>query len=585
MDTHLSTSLLYVVVKRHSKAPSPTQRESRPEVTRGVEKSNGVALSESAPTIGAWIRACFPSGAPTSKAGIEELIAEAVEAARSDFGVEAANEWANGYAFSSEIVDSDVRCLQAAQLDFQSMVERRLKILSKDRLSRTSVASLSPDNPELVLMADLAEGMRVAIPEGFIPNGHQPRSPLRASYEAVSSAVNKMLGAIIEQRLAFILPLDLAQAYIPNLHLCIAHWTTETGKASGRPLGDLSNVDGTTLNTDATADAATAYYGPITHPTIEDIAVMVDQFWERASARDPTLRQEDLRLWKMDLKGAYTLLSFRAEHVGLFGMLLTGDLVYLQIAGIFGWAGTPAAFQVVTRAIAWELRSRLQSRTVMYVDDIIGVGFEKDIAADLALTRAICTTLLGSSAVADDKTEVRRRLDVIGYVIDLDTGRVLISKKNFLTALNGFLSADTTARINLRTAQRLASWSTRYGKICRVMRPFCSALYRLTWGRTDPHALFNLSAEAIVAIQCWRAMLCLIRHREIEFTRTIASFTPETPTIVAEFDSSLSGAGLIWYRRDSGAEVAVGVGAADLLFLGFGEDSSFQNLSEFLGAI
>ena len=116
----------------------------------------------------------------------------------------------------------------------------------------------------------------------------------------------------------------------------------------------------------------------------------------------------------------------------------------------------------------------------MYVDDIIGIGFAKDITSDLALTRHICTALLGSGAVADDKTEVSRRLDVIGYVIDLDTGRVLISKKNFLTALNGFLNADTTARINLRTAQRLASWSTRYGKICRVMRPFCSALYRLT---------------------------------------------------------------------------------------------------------
>ena len=89
-------------------------------------------------------------------------------------------------------------------------------------------------------------------------------------------AVNKMLGAIIEQRLAFILPLDLAQAYIPNLHLCKAHWTTKKGEASGRPLGDLSNVDGTPLNTDATADAATADYGPITHPTLEDIAVMVD---------------------------------------------------------------------------------------------------------------------------------------------------------------------------------------------------------------------------------------------------------------------------------------------------------------------
>ena len=197
--------------------------------------------------IGAWIKACFPGGAPASRAGIEELIAEAVEAARNDFGVQAANEWASGYVFPPEFVNSDVRCLRAAQLDFRSMVERRLKVLSKDRLSLNSVASLSPDNPELVLMADLAEGMRVAIPEGFTPNGHQPRSPLRASYEAVSSAVNKMLGAIIEQRLAFILPLDLAQAYVPNLHLCKAHWTTKKGKASGRPLGDLSNVDGTPL--------------------------------------------------------------------------------------------------------------------------------------------------------------------------------------------------------------------------------------------------------------------------------------------------------------------------------------------------
>ena len=65
------------------------------------------------------------------------------------------------------------------------------------------------------------------------------------------------------------------------------------------------------------------------------------------SARDLSLRYEDLRLWKMDFKGAYTLLSFRAEHVELFGMLLTDDLVYLQLAGIFDWSGTPAAWSRV----------------------------------------------------------------------------------------------------------------------------------------------------------------------------------------------------------------------------------------------
>jgi hypothetical protein len=33
----------------------------------------------------------------------------------------------------------------------------------------------------------------------------------------------------------------------------------------------------------------------------------------------------------MDLRGAYTLLSFRLEDVGLLAMLLSDDLVYLQI--------------------------------------------------------------------------------------------------------------------------------------------------------------------------------------------------------------------------------------------------------------
>ena len=173
----------------------------------------------------------------------------------------------------------------------------------------------------------------------------------------------------------------------------------------------------------------------------------------------------------MDLKGACTLLSLRPEDVGLFGMLLTGDLVYFQIAGIFGWAGTPAAFQVVTRAIQWELEHRLQSSTLMYVDDIIGVGMVSDISADLKLTRAVCTSLLGTNAVADDKTEVNRRIEVIGYVVDLDIQRVLIAKKNYLNALHGFISINLEGKMTLRTAQKLASWVSRYGKICRVMTP------------------------------------------------------------------------------------------------------------------
>jgi hypothetical protein len=202
----------------------------------------------------------------------------------------------------------------------------------------------------------------------------------------------------------------------------------------------------------------------------------------------------------------------------------------------------------------------------------MGICFAGDLEADLARAKDICTSLLGPASVAADKIESGVRLDMIGYTISLPDNRVLISR-------------DVTKRINLKAAQWLASYGTRYGKICRVMRHFCGALYRVTWGRVDECTLFYLSTDAIVAIQCWRAMLCLVRLKEAEFTRTIESFAPATLILVAEFDSSLSGAGLIWSVRMNGFEFARGVSAVNLAFLGFGTDSTTQNLMEYIGAI
>jgi hypothetical protein len=52
-----------------------------------------------------------------------------------------------------------------------------------------------------------------------------------------------------------------------------------------------------------------------------------------------------------------------------------------------------------------------------------------------------------------------------------------------------------------------------------------------------------------------------------------------------EFDASLTGIGIIWYMRDAdGAERMVGGSAVTLLPFDFGEDSSYQNLAEFMAA-
>ena len=182
-----------------------------------------------APTIGKWVTACFPGGTATSEAQIQDLVQEAVDSARSDYGVDAALAWADGYALPPQVVDSDVASLAAAGFDFEVMVRERLESLAADRLSVSRVNGLRADKPERELLLDLVVGMKVHVPEGFRPNGHEPRTELRDIYVDVAPAVNKMYGATLADRLAFLLPLDLALQHVPNLHLSEAHWCPKKG--------------------------------------------------------------------------------------------------------------------------------------------------------------------------------------------------------------------------------------------------------------------------------------------------------------------------------------------------------------------
>ena len=77
-------------------------------------------------------------------------------------------QWAGGFTFSKDVLESDMKCLKAGQLDFTTMISRKLKVLSSDHLNRDRVSTMREDNPERALLFDLVDSMRVFLPKGFV---------------------------------------------------------------------------------------------------------------------------------------------------------------------------------------------------------------------------------------------------------------------------------------------------------------------------------------------------------------------------------------------------------------------------------
>ncbi len=521
---------------------------------------------------------------------LREVAIEGYRLADSIYTARDAEEWGNHFEVSDDLVSSDEALFKASMRDIKVMTTRRQKKLMSNRLNTTRIELYTRiDNPErekLILLAK--KGMPLLLREGFTPNGQGILPPLRKTYTNVKSAVNRLLVENFHDLgLAFILTTSTALT-IPGIHFSPLHWTEKQGKRQGRPIGDCSDggsEDGNEpLNSLSTKNQSDQLWGTIHHPSIEDVANMITAYYKRAVMDNTTLKWSDLVMYKKDLKGAFTLLFFDADGVQNLAMEMTDDKVIIFICGIFGRSGTPAAFQVVNRAIMHELKYVLKGTALMYSDDILGVTTLDDAAAEMQATDMVCSNLMGPDSIEETKTESGRCLTFIGYDIDLDKSLITISKRNILRTLYGFLSVDLLKPVKVRTMQKLASWASRYGKICVYMKPFISVLYAEYAGRGN-HTSFTLSSKACQVIRFYRVLLGLTAVNQIEFSRSISSFACNVSNLIIEFDASLTGIGLLYYKRSEEKEVLIGGGSVDISGLHFESDASYQNTAEFIAAI
>eukprot|EP01041_Mallomonas_annulata_P005929 gene5929-biopygen2868 len=223
-------------------------------------------------------------------------------------------------------------------------------------------------------------------------------------------------------------------------------WTPKHGKPHGRRITDCSSGGNgqSPLNSDSTKDTSDAVWGEIVHPGIERAARMILSFFEDARHDDPKVQWSDLRLWKMDLKGAYTLISFLPNDVPL----------------------------VVTRLFEFELKRRLKSYSIMYVDDIVDVCLAKDAVAETETVPEFADGWMGPDSIAPGKTVISTRLVLIGFDFDLATLQLFVSNRCLMRTLYCYFDVDLSRSIRVLKRQQSASLASRYSVICQPILPF-----------------------------------------------------------------------------------------------------------------
>jgi hypothetical protein len=473
---------------------------------------------------------------------VQDILERAWAAQGELFDAAAARQWATNdegeeFRFSTAMKCQDGAELAALNGDLVTLVRRRQAALTDSRLNATRVKSLffADSAVDYARARDIATaGMRVFVTPDFVPSSVPPK--LRKTYLEAAPAVNKLMADMWHDGKLLLLPTEMVKT-IPGIHFSPISWAPKADKKEGRPIGDLSYPRGRAVNSDAAADLVRQAWGAITLPSIQDIIRMVleaaDQFgWD------------NIELWKMDLKGAFTLLNFYPEDVRFLAFELTEGLTAVHIVGMFGWCGCPFGFAVFSRLIIDLVNRRLGRKGVMYVDDVCMAGPAATGAAERLLATQLIEEVMGPGSVAPAKTEFGRCLPMTGWDVDLDRRRVSLSRKNLYKTLFAFFAVDLGQGVTLPVLQALASRAVRAALLSVAMTPFTRGLFQsMSFYQGDRQKKRKLTAEAKFEILMWRAYLVQLMWNPEAFARPLDSFRDKAPQFRIEFDASLTGIG------------------------------------------
>ena len=535
---------------------------------------------------------------------LSTILEKAYLSVQGQYSIEDAVSWADGFVMPPEVHNNDFRELAMLGFDLPELIRRKQ---SRNKHSRLSIERLNRlwdhNDPDFELLCEFArEGVPVMTSHDFVPCRESPPA-FSPKYSIAFPAVNKLIYDSYKADQAVILPSNCIAMLPPEIpiHQSRLGHTLKKGKPQGRVTCNYSFGEPPfRLNTDEVREMARERYGDIKLSTVDDMALMILKQLDYAKQWGRT--SEDLILWKMDLKGAFTLLFFRPIDCGLLVLAMTCGLSYIPIAGNFGLTIFPFIFNVISRCLLRAILLLILGLACIYIDDLQGCCFKEDVDEEIEIASGVIVKLLGDDAVAHDKTEKGRTLDWIGWQFDLDTMTVSIADHNYYKTLYGFLVIRRGQRIKVSTLHTLASWASRYATVCIYMAPFSGYLYSAFSGYDNPEVEIVLPDTAYLVILLWRVFLFLMKLDLKAFARPIEDFRPrESPQYLLEVDGSPIGVGFFIHKRvckfvprvnSKGKLVHKSVWEWECIFTvslcdvyNLNNDSRYQNSMEFIASI
>jgi hypothetical protein len=327
---------------------------------------------------------------------------------------------------------------------------------------------------------------------------------------------------------------------LSQLHFSSSHIVYKASDVFSRWCIDGSNRsdEAVPLNGGDAKDMSIARYQKTIFPTLLEMLVAAD-----------VVKTADGFPWssywwfKEDIKACFPQMDIHPPSALLLAMRITTSIVFLHLAGCFGWTGAPMAWCIIGMAMLRYVIVHLPTLIPLFLicDDFVGFGLKHHCVAASQLVRSVINGVCGPNSVSLDKSILGQEVEVIGWLVSLIYGTITPKYDAIDKMTYYFFSFDINKPQSLLLWQILHSFAERYSHGLRGMRPFvaCFAHMIRKTGKghhiaTDASKLYVIkhqfahkkeaTASTKFAIEMWRLVCILLFHRKNWFAIPIEQY-------------------------------------------------------------